>query len=42
MVLGGEPVPAADVPALLRELAPKHKPYAGVHTTCGTQPSRRG
>jgi S-DNA-T family DNA segregation ATPase FtsK/SpoIIIE len=29
-VLGAEPVPAADVPALLRELAPKHKPYAGL------------
>ena len=29
-VLGGEPVPAADVPALLRELAPKHKPYLGL------------
>ena len=29
-VLGGEAVPAADVPALLRELAPKYKPYAGL------------
>ena len=29
-VLGAEPVPVADVPALLRELAPKHKPYIGL------------
>ena len=29
-VLGAEPVPVADVPALLRELAPKHKPYLGL------------
>jgi len=29
-VLGGESVPAADVPALLRELAPKYKPYLGL------------
>jgi S-DNA-T family DNA segregation ATPase FtsK/SpoIIIE len=29
-VLGGEMVPAADVPALLREFAPKYKPYLGL------------
>ena len=29
-VLGPEPVRAADIPALLRDLAPKYKPYASI------------
>jgi S-DNA-T family DNA segregation ATPase FtsK/SpoIIIE len=29
-VLGAEPVPVADVPPLLRDLAPGYKPYAGL------------
>jgi DNA segregation ATPase FtsK/SpoIIIE, S-DNA-T family len=28
-VLGNERVPAADVPARLRDLAPKYEPYRG-------------
>ena len=29
-VLGSEPVRAADIPALLRDLAPEYKPYASI------------
>jgi DNA segregation ATPase FtsK/SpoIIIE, S-DNA-T family len=29
-ILGADPVPVADLPALLRELAPDYKPYAGL------------
>lgn len=29
-VLGADPVPVADIPALLRDLAPAYKPYAGL------------
>ena len=29
-ILGPDPVPVADLPALLRELAPDYKPYAGL------------